>query len=73
METIAVGGIGMVAFAVLILFSAFCFFAAVWREMFPAVPPPLPDARRIPSLFLYSVNIVLAIVSLMALASIWRN
>jgi putative membrane protein len=58
---------------VLILFSAFCFFAAVWREMFPAVPPPLPDARRIPSLFLYSVNIVLAIVSLMALASIWRN
>ena len=59
--------------SVLILFSAFCFLAAVWREMFPAVPPPMPDARRIPTLFLYLVNAVLALVSLMALASIWMQ
>jgi putative membrane protein len=59
--------------SVLILFSAFCFFAAVWREMFPAVPPPIPDARRIPSLFLYLVNAALAVVALMALVSIWMQ
>ena len=57
--------------SVLILFSAFCFLAAVWREMFPSVPPPNPDARRIPSAFLYLVNSVLAIVALMALISVW--
>lgn len=57
--------------SVLVLFSAFCFLAAVWREMFPAVPPPIPDARRIPSLFLYFVNAALAVVALMALVSIW--
>lgn len=57
--------------SVLIVFSAFCFLAAVWREMFPAVPPPLPDARRIPSLFLYVVNFALAVVSAIALFSIW--
>jgi putative membrane protein len=56
--------------AVLVLFSAFCFFAAVWREMFPAVPPPRPDARRIPRAALYFVNTVLALVSLMALVSV---
>lgn len=59
--------------SVLIVFSAFCFVAAVWREMFPAVPPPLPDARRIPSLLLYGVNIALALVSLIALVSIWTG
>ena len=59
--------------SLLILFSAFCFLAAVWREMFPPVPPPDPDARRIPSSFLYIVNIALAIVALMALASIWMR
>ena len=59
--------------SVLILFSTFCFCAAVWRQMFPAVPPPLPDTRRIPSWFLYGVNMVLAVVSLAALASIWTN
>lgn len=62
-----------VAGSVLILFSAFCFLAAVWRQMFPAVPPPIPDARRIPSLFLYLVNAALALVALMALASIWMQ
>ena len=59
--------------SVLILFSAFCFFAAIWREMFPVVPPPRLDARRIPGNFLYLVNGVLAAVALMALASIWMR
>ena len=57
--------------SVLILFSAFCFMAAVWREIFPPVPPPMSDTRRIPSLFLYAVNAALALVAVMALVSIW--
>jgi putative membrane protein len=59
--------------SVLILFSVFCFLAAVWRELFPVVPPPIPDARRIPSLFLYLINAALAVVAMMALASIWMR
>src|SRR3954468_673725 len=33
---------------VLVLFSAFAFAAAVWRELCPGPPPPQPDVRRIP-------------------------
>jgi hypothetical protein len=29
----------------LILFSVFCFGAAVWRHLYPGPPPPVPDAR----------------------------
>lgn len=57
--------------SVLILFSGFCFFAAVWRQMFPPVPPPITDTRRIPRLFLYVVNGALTVVAIAALASIW--
>lgn len=57
--------------SVLILFSAFCFLAAIWREMFSVVPPPLPDVRRIPAFFLHAVNVALALVAIMALVSIW--
>ncbi|HXR94537.1 MAG TPA: DUF202 domain-containing protein [Rhizomicrobium sp.] len=59
--------------SILILFCVFCFLAAVWREIFPVVPPPIPDAKRIPSLFLYLVNAALAVVALMALVSIWMQ
>jgi putative membrane protein len=62
-----------VAGSMLVLFSAFCFFAAVWRQMFAPVPPPRPDARRIPGILLYSVNAVLAAVALAALVSIWMR
>ena len=33
---------------VLVLFSAFCFGAAIWRQGFPGPPPPQPDTPRIP-------------------------
>ena len=33
---------------VLILFSAFCFVAGVWRNLNPGAPPPPPDARELP-------------------------
>jgi putative membrane protein len=32
---------------VLVLFSAFCFGAAVWRHLEPGVPPPQVDVSRI--------------------------
>ncbi|HEY0421671.1 MAG TPA: DUF202 domain-containing protein, partial [Acetobacteraceae bacterium] len=34
--------------SVLVLFAAFCFGAAVWRELWAGAPPPKPDVRRIP-------------------------
>lgn len=55
----------------LVLFSAFCFAAAVWRQIDPGVPPPRPDVRRIPPHLLMVVNGFLALVALAALLGIW--
>jgi putative membrane protein len=55
----------------LVLFSAFCFGAAVWRQVDPGVPPPRPDVRRIPPHLLIVVNGFLALVALAALLGIW--
>ena len=57
--------------SVLVLFSAFCFFAAVWRHLHPYPPPPKPDTKRIHPLILIVVNSFLALVSLAALVGIW--
>lgn len=57
--------------SLLILFSAFCFFAGVWRELDPGAPPPPPDIRRLPPWLLISVNGFLALVSFAALVGIW--
>jgi putative membrane protein len=59
--------------SVLVLFSAFCFVAAVWREMEPGAPPPKPDTRRLPPAFLIVVNGFLMIVALAALVGIWST
>jgi putative membrane protein len=61
----------MFASTVLVLFSTFCFCAAVWREMVPEVKDPAPAARRIPSYVLYLINGSLVLVSLAALIGIW--
>ena len=55
----------------LVLFSVFCFGAAVWRQVSPGVPPPRPDLKRIPPVVLMAVNGFLALVSLAALLSVW--
>jgi len=55
---------------VLILFSGFCFVAAVWRQM-SKVSPPRPDTRRIPPTLLIAINGFLLVVSLAALVGIW--
>ena len=57
--------------SVLILFSAFCFFAGVWRELDPGAPPPRPDVPRLPRWLLIGVNGFLALVSLAALVGVW--
>lgn len=57
---------------VLILFSGFCFLAAIWRQM-GRVAPPRPDTRRLPSWLLIAVNGFLLLVSLAALVGIWAH
>ena len=54
----------------LVLFSAFCFGAAVWRELLPGAGPPQPDVRRIPTPLLLLMNGFLILVSLAALGGI---
>jgi putative membrane protein len=55
----------------LALFAAFCFAAAVWRELWPGAPPPPPDVRRLPPAALLALNGFLALVCLGALIGIW--
>lgn len=55
----------------LIAFSIFCFIAAVWRQLNPGPPPPVPQLVPIPSRALIAVNGFLALVSLAALVGIW--
>jgi putative membrane protein len=57
--------------SMLILFSVFCYVAAIWRHLNPGPPPPSPDVRRIPGAVLTTVNAFLALVSLAALVGIW--
>jgi putative membrane protein len=55
----------------LVLFSCFCFIAAIWRELRPGAPPPRPDTKQMPPALLIGINGFLAFVSLAALAGIW--
>ncbi|MDQ4135130.1 MAG: DUF202 domain-containing protein [Pseudomonadota bacterium] len=57
--------------SVLVLFSAFCFVVAVWRELSPGAPPPEPDTKRLPPPLLIAANGFLTLVALAALLSIW--
>jgi len=57
----------------LVVFSVFCFGAAVWRQLNPSPPPPISDVSRIPSVVLVVVNAFLALVSLAALIGIWAT
>lgn len=57
--------------SILVLFSAFSFGAAVWRQMNPGPPPPVAHARQIHPALLVIVNGFLILVALAALMSIW--
>jgi putative membrane protein len=65
------GWFGGLTGSVLIAFSAFCFTAAIWRELKPGAPPPRPDARRLPPAVLTAVNGFLILVGVFALIGIW--
>lgn len=54
----------------LVLFSAFCFLAAVWRELTPRYLAPKPEAQRLPPAMLVVVNGVLVLVSLAAFVGV---
>ncbi len=57
--------------SLLVLFSAFCFVVAVWRNLFTGAPPPDPDVSQLPSPLLIAANGFLTLVALAALFSIW--
>lgn len=61
----------MFASTILVLFSIFCFCAAVWRELVPRLRHPVPEAHRIPRAILFAINGSLALVSLVALVGLW--
>ena len=70
LEHVLPAWVGQLTGTLLIAFSAFCFGAAVWRQM-AQVAPPRPDTRRLPPALLILVNGFLALVSLAALVGIW--
>ena len=56
---------------VLVLFSVFCFGAAVWREIDTGAVQPHPEVSRLPRALLIAVNVLLGLVALSALVGIW--
>lgn len=71
LETAVPLWLAMATGSMLILFSAFCFIAAVWRQMMNVGPPRPRDAPRLPSWLLILLNGFLSLVSLAALIGIW--
>ncbi|MGA0601996.1 YidH family protein [Caulobacter sp. KR2-114] len=65
------GWFGGLTGSVLIVFGAFCFCAAVWRELTPGYASPAPDARRLPEAWLLGMNGFLVFVSAAALVGVW--
>lgn len=57
--------------SVLVSFSAFCFAAAVWRQMQPGIKRPRPETPRLSPLLLVTVNGFLVLVALAALVGLW--
>jgi len=71
LEKIVAEWLIMATGSLLIIFSAFCFLAAVWREISPGAPPPVPDTQKIPPWMLLGVNGFLVLVSFAALGGLW--
>jgi putative membrane protein len=56
---------------VLLLFSAFCFGAGVWRQLVIGTAPPEPDVHQLPPALMAAINGFLAMVVLTALVGLW--
>lgn len=59
--------------SVLILFSAFCFVAGVWRDLGGAGAASAHDIARVPPLALLCANGAMVLLSLLALVGLWRS
>jgi inner membrane protein YidH len=57
----------------LIVFSAFCFVAALLHPLQPGPPPPRPDVRGVPPSTLVVVNAILTLVSIVSLVGLWMG
>jgi putative membrane protein len=55
----------------LILFSVFCFAAAIWRHLRPGTAAPVPHVQQIPPAVLIVLNVFLALISIAALIGMW--
>jgi putative membrane protein len=55
----------------LILFSVFCYLAAVWRFSNSGAVRPTPDVPRIDARILIAMSGFLSVVSAVALLGIW--
>jgi len=71
LKDILPGWVASATGTVLILFSAFCFLAAVWRELRPGAGPPRPDIPRLPAPLLITINGFLALVALASAVGLW--
>lgn len=56
--------------SVLVLFSAFCFAGAVWRQFDTGADTPMPNVRRLPPWLLLAINAFLAIVAITVLVAV---
>ena len=70
LEGIVTDWLIVTAGSVLVLFSAFCFGAAVWRNFYRPVPPPVAEVHRIHPAVLMLVNGVLILVAFAAFVDI---
>jgi putative membrane protein len=71
LEGILPGWLVLATGSVLILFSAFCFVAGVWRQILTGAPPPKPDVPRLPPIMLVAVNGFLAVVAVAVVLGLW--
>ena len=71
LEGILPGWLVLATGSVLILFSAFCFVAGVWRQFLTGAPPPKPDVPRLPPIMLVAVNGFLAVVAVAVFTGLW--
>jgi putative membrane protein len=65
------GWFGILTGSGLVLFSGFCFVAAVWREISTTVAPPLADIQRLPTPLLLVINGFLVLIDIAALIGVW--
>jgi len=65
--------VGKISGSVLVIFAAFCLFAAVWRELRGIAQLKHHDIRPVPKALLIPINFFLLLVALAALVGIWSS